>query len=63
MNSMGFLKKMTGYEVEEIPNIQFRIMSIILAIRAIFFPVGKRLDQFGIDKGYVPSCKRYNGLS
>ncbi len=50
---MGFLKKMTGYEVEHLPNIQFRLMSIALAIRDIFFPIGKRLDQFGIDKGFI----------
>jgi ubiquinone/menaquinone biosynthesis C-methylase UbiE len=28
-------------------------MSFVLAIRDILFPVGKRLDQFGIDKGFI----------
>jgi len=53
INSMGLLKKMSGYEVEHIPNFSFRLMSVILAIRDIFFPIGKRLEQFGIDKGFV----------
>ena len=50
---MGSLKKMSGYEVEHIPNIPFRLMSFVLAIRDILFPVAKRLDQFGIDKGFT----------
>ncbi len=50
---MGLLKKMTGYEVEHIPNIQFRLMSFVLSIRDIFVPIGKRLDQFGIHKGFI----------
>ena len=44
---------MSGYEVEHIPNIPFRLMSFVLAIRDILFPVGKRFDQFGIDKGFI----------
>ncbi len=50
---MGLLKKMSGYEVEHIPNIPFRLMSFVLAIRDILFPVVKRFDQFGIDKGFI----------
>ena len=50
---MGLLKKMSGYEVEHMPNIPFRLMSFVLAIRDIVFPVGKRFDQFGIDKGFI----------
>ena len=50
---MGLLKKMSGYEVEHIPSISFRLMSVILAIRDILFPIGKRLDQFGIEKGFT----------
>ncbi len=50
---MGLLKKVSGYEVEQIPNIAFRLMSLVLAIRDILFPVGKRLDQFGIDEGFI----------
>jgi hypothetical protein len=48
---MGLLKKMSGYEVERIPNIAFRLMSFVFAIRDILFSVGNRLDQFGIDEG------------
>ncbi len=44
---------MSGCEVEHIPNIPFRLMSFVLAIRDILFPVGKRFDQFGIDKGFI----------
>ena len=50
---MGLLKRMTGFEVEHIPNIQFRFMSCVLAIRDILLPVGKRLDRFGIEMGFV----------
>ncbi len=50
---MGLFKKMTGHEVEHLSNVQFRLMSIALTIRDIFVPIGKRLDQFGIDKGFI----------
>ena len=50
---MGLLKRMSGYEADHIPNISFRIMSFVFAIRDILFPVGKRFDQFGIDKGFI----------
>ncbi len=50
---MGLLKTMSGYEVEHLPNIPFRLMSFVIAIRDIVFPIGKRLDQFGIDKGFI----------
>ena len=50
---MGLLKKLTGYKVEHIPNISFRLMSFGLAIRDLFVPIGKRLDQFGMDKGFI----------
>ena len=50
---MGLLKKMSGYEVEHIPNTPFRLMSFVLAIRDILFPVGKRFDQFGVHKGFT----------
>ncbi len=50
---MGLLNKMSGYELEHIPNFLFRLMSFVLAIRDILFPIGKRLDQFGIDKGFI----------
>ena len=35
------------------PNIAFRLMSFIFAIRDILLPVGKRLDRFGIDQGFI----------
>ncbi len=50
---MGLLKIISGYEVEHLPNVPFRLMSFVLAIRDIVFPIGKRLDQFGIDKGFI----------
>ena len=50
---MGFLKKVSGYEVEHLPNIPFRLMSFVIAIRDILFPIGKRLDLFGIKKGFI----------
>ncbi len=50
---MGLLKKMSGYGVEHMPNIPFRLMSFVLAIRDIVVPVCKRFDQFGIDKGFI----------
>lgn len=50
---MGLLKKMSGFEADHIPNTSFRLMSFVLAIRDILFPVGKRFDQFGIDKGFI----------
>ncbi len=50
---MGLLKKMSGYETERIPNIPFRLMSFIFTVRDVLFPVGKRLDQFGIDEGFI----------
>jgi ubiquinone/menaquinone biosynthesis C-methylase UbiE len=50
---MGLLKKMNGFEVEHMPNIPFRIMSFVLAIRDILFPVAKRIDRFGIAKGFI----------
>lgn len=50
---MGLLKKVSGYEVEKIPNIAFRLMSFVFAIRDTFFPVAKRLDQMGINGGFT----------
>lgn len=50
---MKLSKKLTGYEIEYIPNIQFRLMSFALAIRDIIVPIGKRLDPFGIEEGFT----------
>ena len=50
---MGLLKKMSGYETERISNIPFRLMSFVFTVRDVLFPVGKRLDQFGIDEGFI----------
>ena len=41
---------MSGFEVEHMPNTAFRLMSFILAIRDILFPIGKRFEQFGIER-------------
>ena len=46
---MGLLKKLSGYEVEHMPDIPFRLMSFAFAIRDVLFPVAKRLDRFGIE--------------
>ena len=50
---MRLLKRISGHEVEHTPNTPFRLMSFALSARDILFPVGKRLDRFGIDKGSV----------
>jgi ubiquinone/menaquinone biosynthesis C-methylase UbiE len=50
---MGLKNKMCGYEIEHMSNISFRLMSFVLMIRDIFFPVGKKLDQFSFEEGYT----------
>ncbi len=50
---MGLKNKMCGYEIEHMPNISFRLMSFVFTIRDILFQVGKKLDQFGIEKGFI----------
>jgi ubiquinone/menaquinone biosynthesis C-methylase UbiE len=50
---MRLLRTLSGYEVEYLPNIAFRLMSLVLSIRDALAPVGKRLDGFGIRKGSV----------
>jgi len=50
---MRLLKTMSGYEMEYLPNIAFRLMAFVFAVRDVLFPVGKRLDRFGIRKGFV----------
>ena len=50
---MRLLKTMSCYEVERLPNISFRLMSFVLSMRDVLFPVGKRLDRFGIHKGSI----------
>lgn len=50
---MQLLRTLSGYEVEHLPNIAFRLMSLVLSMRDAFVPVGKRLDRFGILKGSV----------
>ena len=44
---------MRGLEVEHMPNTAFRLMSFVLSMRDILFPVEKRLEQFGINKGFT----------
>lgn len=50
---MRLLKTMSGYEMEYLPNVAFRLMSLVFSVRDVLFPVGKRLDRFGISKGSV----------
>lgn len=50
---MRILKTLSGYEVEKLPNIAFRLMSFVISIRDLLFPVGKRLDRFGIRQGSI----------
>jgi len=38
--------------IEHMPNLAFRLMSFLLSIRDLLVPVGKRLDQFNIEKGF-----------
>ena len=44
---------MSNHEVNYMPNIAFRLMHFVFIIRDIFFPIGKRFEQFNIDKGFV----------
>jgi len=50
---MRILRTICGYEMELLPNLAFRLMSFVFSIRDVLFPVGKRLDRFGIRKGLV----------
>ncbi len=50
---MDVSKKVTGFEVERMPNIAFRLMAFIFVIRDALFSVGKKLDQFGFVKGSI----------
>lgn len=50
---MRLLKTMSGFEMEYLPNIAFRLMSLVFSVRDVLFPVGKRLDRFGIREGSV----------
>lgn len=50
---MQLLRTLSGYEVEYLPNIAFRLMSVVLSMRDALAPVGKRLDRFDIRKGCV----------
>lgn len=52
-NIMGLKNKMCGYEIEHMPNLSFRLMSFVLSIRDFLFPVGKKLDQFNIENGFI----------
>lgn len=50
---MEILKTVSGYEVENLPNIAFRLMSFVISIRDLLFPVSKRLERFGICQGSI----------
>ena len=52
-SDMRLLRTISGYEVEHLPNISFRLMSLVMSIRDVLSPVGRRLDRFGIRKGSV----------
>jgi len=45
---MRLLRTIFGYEMENIPNIPFRMMSFFLSMRDVFAPVSKRVDGFGL---------------
>jgi len=40
-----------GNEVDKMPNIAFRIMSLTFSIRNFFIPMSRSVDKFGIKKG------------
>ena len=44
---------MSAYKENHMPNTAFRLMSFVFKIRDILFPIGKRFEQFNIDKGFV----------
>ncbi|MBU0480416.1 MAG: class I SAM-dependent methyltransferase [Proteobacteria bacterium] len=44
---------MCGYGIERMPDLSFRLMSFVFALRDFLFPVGKKLDQFGIAQGFT----------
>ncbi len=50
---MRLLKTISGYERQYLPNVAFRLMAFVFSVRDVLFPVGKRLDRFGIRKGSV----------
>ncbi len=50
---MSVKKYFCGNEMEKMPNVSFKIMSFMFRFRDYFFPVDKRLDSFGIKKGFT----------
>lgn len=50
---MNVIKKLTGYEVERISDVPFRIMKFALSVRDLISPVKTQLDKFVIEKGSV----------
>ena len=52
-NIVELKRKMFGRGIEHMPNFSFRIMSFLLSIRDILFPVEKKLDQFNIENGFI----------
>lgn len=42
-----------GSEMDNMPNIAFRIMSLIFTIRNFIKPMGRCIDKYGINKGDV----------
>jgi ubiquinone/menaquinone biosynthesis C-methylase UbiE len=48
---MKGLNRIFGYENEAMPNIAFRMMSIVMRMRDFFFPLAKRVTAFAIENG------------
>ncbi len=42
-----------GNEIDKMPNVAFRIMTLIFKIRIFFKPTDKYLEEFGIQKGSI----------
>ncbi len=40
-------------EVDKMPNVAFKIMTLIFIIRNFFNPMGNCIDEFGIKKGSI----------
>ncbi len=46
-------KYFCGNEMDKMPNIAFRIMSIMFKLKDIFAPIDNRIKAFGIKKNFV----------
>jgi ubiquinone/menaquinone biosynthesis C-methylase UbiE len=50
---MNLKKVFCGKSMERMPDIGFRMMSFMFRLKDIFFPIDKRIDTFGIRKGFT----------